>query len=214
MAKGYFITEKTAPLIRQLARIIKKVDSIRGDGVTNGPDFIHIGQQQTRAPRPIVSGGSECVRMKVRLAADSNGVAICNRWDGTTLGTLDIPVRMSLGKGKVGEELWATKATPNAGVEYDSADVTWLEVVIGETASPTTLGAASEGSESADTTTWSVQADGTPCDIYVISRVGFYHAGDEKLYGYTRKLSIDSKGRIFAISAETRVEIDVPEECP
>jgi hypothetical protein len=73
----------------------------------------------------------------------------------------------------------------------------------------TTLGAASEGAETADTTTWtSGAANENGLEIYVFSRVGYFTSGDNKLYGYARKLIFDRSGRLHSVSAETRVEID------
>lgn len=80
------------------------------------------------------------------------------------------------------------------------------------TDSPDTLGAASEGSESADSSTWTCDNE-TPVEVYVQSRTGYYHSGDEKLYAYIRKLTIDSCGKVASIGAETRVEVDAPEDC-
>lgn len=77
--------------------------------------------------------------------------------------------------------------------------------------SPTTVGNNAEGSESAESTTWSRGT--TPVDVWVLSRIGYFHAGDEKLYAYFRKLSYDGLGALYAVSAETRVEIDAPDDC-
>lgn len=79
--------------------------------------------------------------------------------------------------------------------------------------SPTTISSAAEGSESASSTTWDRDTDKTPLDLWVQTRTAYFHAGDKKLYGYFRKLSYDSTGRLYAVSAETRVEIDAAESC-
>jgi hypothetical protein len=84
---------------------------------------------------------------------------------------------------------------------------------LGVTSSPTTLGAASEGSEAADTSGWVRNTDGTPVEIYVTSRVGYFHAGDETLYAYVRLLSFDATGLLISVGTETRVSIEVPEDC-
>jgi len=44
----------------------------------------------------------------------------------------------------------------------------------------------------------------------MVTRVGYFDAGDEKLYGYVRTIKFDQWGRLASISAETRYEIDVP----
>lgn len=82
------------------------------------------------------------------------------------------------------------------------------------TDTPSTIGSAAEGSESAESTVWNRTT--TPfkaVDLWIQSRTAYFHAGDKKLYGYFRKLSFDTDGRLYAISAETRVEIDAPEDC-
>lgn len=86
---------------------------------------------------------------------------------------------------------------------------------VGETSSPTTVpsGGAVEGDETALTDTWSRASDGTPLDIWMVSRVVYNHAGDKKLYSYMRKFSYDATGLLIAISAETRVEVDPASTC-
>ena len=78
-----------------------------------------------------------------------------------------------------------------------------------------TIGSAAEGNEAAETTTWNAGSDGVGgdkkgCWFYAQSRSAYYHAGDKKVYGYTRKIKLDQFGRIYEIGAETRFEIDVP----
>lgn len=75
-----------------------------------------------------------------------------------------------------------------------------------------TVGAASEGSEAAEGTTHTVSSGGA-VELWAQSRSGYFHAGDEKLYAYMRKLTFDSKGHLVSISAETRVEVDAPVDC-
>lgn len=86
-------------------------------------------------------------------------------------------------------------------------------LTVGSKTSPDTVSSAAEGSEAAESTTWTRDTTRTPVDVWIQTRTAFYHAGDEKLYGYFRKFSYDSLGHLYAISAETRVEIDVPEDC-
>jgi hypothetical protein len=49
--------------------------------------------------------------------------------------------------------------------------------------------------------------------LWVQTRSAYFHAGDEKLYGYRQKWSFDACGLLIAVSGETRYEIDVPEDC-
>lgn len=74
-----------------------------------------------------------------------------------------------------------------------------------------TIGSAAEGNEAAEGTTWDVDTDRTKgLDLYMLSRVAYYDCGDEILYVYIRRITVDQFGHIVAISSETRVSIDVP----
>jgi hypothetical protein len=94
----------------------------------------------------------------------------------------------------------------------------WQIVVVrgalGATASPTTIGAAAEGSESADTASWSRATSATPVNLYCVSRVVYNASGDQTLYQFMRELSFDARGQLLAVSAEMRVTVDVTESCP
>lgn len=78
------------------------------------------------------------------------------------------------------------------------------------TSSPATLGSSSEGSETALTTTW---AGSGPLDLWMTSRVVYNHTGDKKIYGFARKLSFDSCGKLVAVTGETRYEVDAAGSC-
>lgn len=100
-----------------------------------------------------------------------------------------------------------------AGVTSDGKTIVRIGAMpVGKTDSPTTLGGNTEGSESADTTSWE-RTSGNPVDVWIQTRQGFFHAGDEKWYAYARKFSYDSCGLLIAVSGETRIEIDAPEDC-
>lgn len=75
-----------------------------------------------------------------------------------------------------------------------------------------TVGGNTEGAEAADTDNWTGNST-NGVDFYVMTRVAYFDAGDETLYGYIRKIEIDNKGHVYNISAETRVSIDVPVAC-
>jgi len=45
------------------------------------------------------------------------------------------------------------------------------------------------------------------------TRMAYNDAGDEKLYAFRRVLTFDADGRLSNVSAEIRVEVDVPDEC-
>lgn len=73
-------------------------------------------------------GGSSITRMKLKAAADpSGGAALCNTWDGTTLGTEDIPVKVCSHRA-IGEIIYASQVSGGTGATYTGNDVTWAEL--------------------------------------------------------------------------------------
>lgn len=70
-----------------------------------------------------------------------------------------------------------------------------------------------EGAEAADETEIDVGAAATYVRDYRLVRVGYFHAGDKKLYGYYRAYTYDPYGHLQTIGPETRVEIDATEAC-
>ncbi len=105
--------------------------------------------------------------------------------------------------------LQATKHTTNAPRDEGGAG----DPPPTDPATYVTIGSAAEGNEAAETTTWNYGTDGEGGDgkgiwFYAQSRSAYYHAGDKKVYGYVRKIKVDTYGRIYEIGAETRFEID------
>lgn len=79
----------------------------------------------------------------------------------------------------------------------------------GSYSSPTTIGAATEGSETASTDTWDrTSQSGAGLDEWYVSRVVYNHSGDKVLYAFLRKRTYDSFGMLRTVSAETRVSVD------
>lgn len=72
-----------------------------------------------------------------------------------------------------------------------------------------TIGAAAEGSETAATNTWTAGGANGLAEWYV-SRVVYNDTGDKTLYAFLRKRTYDLSGRLYSVSAETRVTVDVP----
>ncbi len=72
-----------------------------------------------------------------------------------------------------------------------------------------TIGAASEGTETASTATWTAGATNGLAEWYV-SRVVYNHAGNKILYAFLRKRTYDKFGRLYSVGAETRVIVDEP----
>jgi len=72
-----------------------------------------------------------------------------------------------------------------------------------------TIGAASEGSETASTATWTAGGTNGLAEWYV-SRVVYNHAGNRILYAFLRKRTYDKFGRLYSVGGETRVIVDEP----
>jgi hypothetical protein len=103
-------------------------------------------------------------------------------------------------------------ATPKKIVEINGS--------VARTASPSTLGDGTEGTETADTHTWTRAAvtDGVnygdcPIEEWYVSRIVYNDTGDQVLYSMMRKRTYSADGRLVSISAETRVSVDTTELC-
>ena len=46
--------------------------------------------------------------------------------------------------------------------------------------------------------------------MWIQTRQIFNHSGDKKWYAFLRKFTYDKNGRLYSVSAETRIEIDAP----
>lgn len=104
---------------------------------------------------------------------------------------------------------------PPAGraMVYRENDGTWRVWDFGSGYdSTTTLGEGSEGTTTADTTTWVAGGDDA-MDLWVVSNVVFDHSGDSILYAMLRKLTVAPSGKILSAGAETRVTVDAPTSC-
>ncbi len=75
-------------------------------------------------------------------------------------------------------------------------------------ATATTIGADSEGSETADTTEYDTSAGGN-VKLWVITRMVYNEAGDEKLYAFARPVTFQA----CHVGPETRYVVDAPTEC-
>ena len=104
-------------------------------------------------------------------------------------------------------------------VDYAAADqqmvndnATFKWVSINPAAAIDTIGSAAEGSETAEASTWTAGgANGLA--VYQMTRVAYYDAGNETLYGYIRLFTYNRFGGLYSVGAETRIEIDVPVVC-
>jgi hypothetical protein len=105
-------------------------------------------------------------------------------------------------------------SSPSSGqaLKYDGSN--WVNAAVGGAENPganvTTIGAAEEGSETANSSTWT--AGGTNgLALYEVTRIVYNHTSALTLYAYVRLLTFDKYGRLYSVGAETRVAVDVPE---
>jgi hypothetical protein len=84
---------------------------------------------------------------------------------------------------------------------------------VGTTVSPSSLGDGTGGSISADTSSWAKATSATPLDLWVQTRT-FWDSSGNVLYAYLRKLTIDARGQIAAVSGETQIIVDTTQACP
>lgn len=157
-------------------------------------------------------GVIERVVGKTAGAATQNGTATVNVYQGTA-GSETIITSMTIA------------SVTNKGPAIASGIFVWvfwvdglpyMEPIDPYAGNPSTdvdnLSVAGEGSETADTATHtSSGANGVKVKLH--TRSVYNNSGDEKLYGYQREFIFDKEGRLYSISAETRYEIDAPEDC-
>jgi len=106
-------------------------------------------------------------------------------------------------------EKWLQLSQVNDGAEEDLL----IEHIGPVSGSVDTIGSAGEGSEAAEGTTYDGTSSANGLAFYVQGRTAYYHAGDEKFYGYVRKITFDARGHLQSVGAETRITIDVVEVC-
>jgi hypothetical protein len=67
--------------------------------------------------------------------------------------------------------------------------------------------------EAAQTDDYDSEADGPHVAVTQMTRMAYDHAGSELLFAYYRTFTYRC-GKLYSVSAETRVTIDTPEDCP
>ena len=174
---------------------------------------------------------------KATPVTDTSTTALPDRkyWKVESTGTLYYVWGLNAGNGTItddkqkritgfkeqdenGNDIYIVRAYKGAKVEI-SGTATDVYFAVGEGTAenpkeilPTSL----EGSETAQTDTWDVDNQDSGYDgvkIKITTRVVYNEAGDQILYGFYRELTFDSIGRLKEISAETRYNVDTPEEC-
>ncbi len=175
------------------AVVVKVTDPASGSGQYNGRILSGASNESTFTNLGMPGG--------MTVPSSDNALVLNVEEDGQT------GHRLQSGSYATGDVVGTTsESTPRAIVAIRGG--------VGCTASPTTIGGTSLGSESADTATWSRTTNATPLNIYLISRVVYNAAGDKTLYSFVRQLSFDARGLLLSVSAETRITVDVTESCP
>ncbi len=81
---------------------------------------------------------------------------------------------------------------------------------------PAVLEPADFEQELAAIDTWDITGQPAAKDgvtVRIQTRTAYNELGDQKLYAFHRDLKFDSRGCLVAATAETRIEIDTPEDC-
>ena len=219
-------------------RLLKKVDSIDGNGVTNEPENISINPHiPVVRPSQLIAAPpmkfAKVTAMKTVAGAAWTSWAATKLFpayveanpcksDGTGVDTAttlyiavnskrDLPTKLITAVNEIigyipGDGLLVINTLTMTGQAVEGQGC-WHA---GSHATPAVVGAASEGTEAAETTIWDVtnQPSGKDgLELWVQSRAGYFDAGNKKLYAYLRKVTLDSEGRVVLVSAETQVEI-------
>lgn len=225
----------------QIMDAVGRVLRMSGPNVHNTPGGITIGERAAPIARRGSEGGgggsSSLAWWKVVTPANSSGVAICKQLDieGNTIDGTDTPIKVF--HGSAGDTLLGQQATPRTnayfsgtvgGASYDGWVYFYEVIVAGERPgyviyedpeSPVTVGSATigdsiEGTEAVDTETFDIGGNQTsPLDMYQESRIGYFEAGDEILYGYARRVRKDSNGMEYRVDTEVRYTVDTPDTC-
>jgi hypothetical protein len=95
-------------------------------------------------------------------------------------------------------------------VQWDGTNKIWQRCAgPNSPSSPDAIGGTTEGNEAAESTSKTFN-NAKGLSLGIMTRVAYYDAGDKTLYGYARTLTFDAMGRLYSVSGETRISIDVP----
>ena len=90
-----------------------------------------------------------------------------------------------------------------------------LAVDVGTSESVAVILPSTFETETAQSDTWDItdQGDNDGVQVRLQTRMVYDDTSDEILYAFFRTFKYDNIGRLISISAETRVTIEIPEEC-
>lgn len=187
--------------------------SSRTTGTTNGSGEVEIGGKNPAKTASESKGENKSLRLKDTVGTDDHQIkldpALVAFADSGNKAAQTIQPREQVILYDDSGTLKAKLAQVMSGAPYGTEQNIPLGLPA-DPATPATIGDTDEGSEAADTTTWAASA-GAGVQLHFMTRVAYYDAGNETLYGYVRTAKFDKFGRLASISAETRVTIDVPE---
>lgn len=173
--------------------IVKIVDAAAGAGEYDGQI---LGGAASASP----SGG---VVMPEGMSTPASGAALVLNLEEDGLAGH----RLKSGAYAVGVAAGMTGGSPPRAIVF-------VRGALGAIAGAATLGGATNVSETSDSSSWSRDTNGTPVDVYVVSRTVYNPVGDQTLYQFFRMLSYDARGQLIAVSGETRGVVDATEACP
>ncbi len=107
--------------------------------------------------------------------------------------------------------VWLMPAQNNSGVTQYLFDLG-----SGNSGTPTSMNHSGQHAENASSTTWNINNQSSVRGVNITVQTGSRYdpnAGTPTLYAYQRTLSFDASGHLVAVSAESRVVIDTPENC-
>jgi len=162
------------------------------------------------------TSGPTCESFWARLTTDSSPYSWERLADdaSTTLiqtgssNATEVNGRLGIPDGSIVRMFPSAANETNYRFEFHGADVTG--------GSPFDISYTGEHQEAARTgVAWDRTAQGSNRGVKLTVQVGtaFYDAGDMTLYAYMQDMTFDCNGHLVLISEETRVEIEVPEEC-
>jgi hypothetical protein len=202
-------TEYTAKYVEADGTVGGEIELRRPNGVYVAVDEIGwLGRDSIGQPIFITGRDPMMIKAQANMVADDTGYsAKFLEADGTQGATITVrrPNGVYIKSGNVG---FLGRDSSGQPMFIDAHS--W-PLTPGATDS---VGVLTEGAEAADTDTYNATSSTNGLQLDIMTRVAYFHAGDEVLYGYTRRLVFDEMGHLVSVSAETRVTIDAAAACP